>query len=326
MIHTLVIVAVLLGIAAIVVLVMLRMPGRSFRGSPPPLRPKQLALRDALRRDVALLAGDIGERNVFNPTAYARAADAIEQSLRDAGYATSRQTFDVDGVLCANVIAELRRTSDEIVIVGAHYDTIDGSPGADDNASGVAAMLALARAFANARPRRTLRFVAFANEEPPYFRTSEMGSWLYARRCREQNENLVAMLCLEAIGYFSDAPHSQEYPAMLEHVYPDEASFIAFASNVGSRALLRRVIDTFRAHASVPSEGGALPEEVTGVAWSDQWAFWQFGYEAVMVTDTALFRNPTYHSDADTPETLDYDRFALVVDGLEAVVRELTRA
>ncbi len=314
-------VAAVLIIVAVVMIV--RMPGRSFRGSPPPLRPPQLALREALRRDVAVLAGDIGERNVFHPRAYAHAADFIEQSLREAGCAVSRQTFEVEGVTCANIVAELRGRSDEIVILGAHYDSVDGSPGADDNASGVAALLALARAFATAQPRRTLRFVAFANEEPPYFRTAQMGSWLYARRCREANDNIAAMITLESLACFSDAPHSQDYPAMFEHVYPDQANFIAFAANVGSRALLRRVVDTFRAHASVPSEGAALPEEVAGVAWSDQWAFWQFGYEAVMVTDTALFRNPTYHSAADTPETLDYDRFALVVEGLEAVVEEL---
>src|SRR6185436_3575153 len=183
--------------------VMMRMPGRSFRGAPPALRPAQIALRDALRRDVEQLAV---ERNVIHPEAYARAADFIERSLRDAGCVTSRQTYTVDGVACANVIAELRGTSDEIVVVGAHYDSVDGSPGADDNASGVAALLALARAFAKTEPARTLRFVAFANEEPPYFRSQAMGSWQYARGCRERHETIAAMLCLEAIAYFSDAP------------------------------------------------------------------------------------------------------------------------
>ena len=266
---------------------------------------------DALRRDVELLAF---ERNERCSDAYARAADLIEQSLADAGCATSRYG--------GNVIGELRGASDEIVVVGAHYDSVEGSPGADDNASGVAALLALAR---TAKPQRTLRFIAFANEEPPYFMSSDMGSWQYARRCRKRRETIVAMLCLESLAYFSDAPRSQEYPEMLDGLFPEVANFIAFASNLPSAALLQRALGTFRAHASVPSEGGAFPEEVPGVSWSDQWSFWQFGYAAVMVTDTAPFRNPHYHTPRDTPETLDYVRFAQVVDGLGAVLGELSR-
>jgi Zn-dependent M28 family amino/carboxypeptidase len=288
---------------------LMNMPGRSFEGPSPPA-PREL--RVGLRRDVELLAF---ERNEGRPVAYARAAELIEQALAEAGYATSR--------FAGNVIAELRGATDDIAVIGAHYDTVDRSPGADDNASGVAALLALARAFAHAKPKRTLRFVAFANEEPPYFLSQRMGSWQYANACHERRETIVAMLSLESIGFYSDAPHSQAYPAMLEHVFPDRANFIAFASNVASRALLKRCVETFREHARVPSEGAALPETVTGVAWSDQWSFWQFGYPAVMVTDTAPFRNPHYHTAHDTPETLDYDRFALVVEGLHAVVADL---
>jgi hypothetical protein len=313
---------VLLGIAFVIL--HLRMPGRSFHGSPPALRAQELALRDALKRDVTTLAGEIGERNVVNADSYARAADFIDRSLRAAGCSVSRQTYVVEGVTCANVEGEVRgQQSDQIVVIGAHYDSVDGSPGADDNASGVAALLALARAFGKTQPQRTLRFVAFANEEPPYFQSTQMGSWVYARRCREREEKVVAMIALESLGFYSDAPHSQAYPAALEALYPTTANFIAFASNVGSRGLLRRVVETFRAHASVPSEGGALPEEITGVAWSDQWSFWQHGYEAVMVTDTALFRNRNYHTANDLPATLDYGRLMLVVEGLHAAVAEL---
>lgn len=268
------------------------------------------------------LAGEIGERNIMRPRAYAAAAAFIEQSLRSAGYPTARQTFEVTGVSCANIEAE-RTGGDEIIVVGAHYDTVWGSPGADDNGSGVAAMLALARVFANGRPERTIRFVAFANEEPPYFETAQMGSFRYAQRCRERREKIVAMFSLETIGYFSDAPRSQQYPAMLELLYPSTANFIAFVSNLGSRMLLRRCVPVFRKHAAIRSEKGALPESVPGVSWSDQWAFWRFGYPAVMVTDTALFRNPHYHSATDTPQTLDYDRLGHVVEGLTRVIEDL---
>jgi Zn-dependent M28 family amino/carboxypeptidase len=320
MIRAFVIAAVLLGIVVAVLVAVMRMPGRSFRGSPPALAPEQRSLRDALRADVHRLAF---ERNVVLAKDYARAADLVEQSLREAGYATSRQTYVVEGVTCANIVAELRGASDDVVVIGAHYDSVDGSPGADDNASGVAALLALARAFAHAKPRRTLRFVAFANEEPPYFMSTQMGSWQYANACHERRENVLAMMSLESLGYYSDEPKSQQYPAMLEHLFPDRANFIAFAANVASRALLKHCIETFREHARIPSEGAAMPEAVTGIAWSDQASFWQFGVPAVMVTDTAPFRNPHYHTDHDTPETLDYDRFALVVEGLHAVVADL---
>jgi len=201
---------------------------------------------------------------------------------------------------------------------------VPGSPGADDNASGVAALLAIARRFAGQTMRRTLRQVAFTNEEPPYFTTEQMGSWIYAKRCHERREPVVAMLSIEAVGYYSDAPRSQHYPAMLESIYPATANFIAFASNLGSRALLERCTNVFRRHASIRCEAGALPEDIPGIAWSDQWSFWRFGYEAVMVTDTALFRNPHYHERSDLPDTLDYERLAQTTEGLIAVVRELT--
>jgi len=215
------------------------------------------------------------------------------------------------------------RGSDEIVVIGAHYDTILGSPGADDNGSGVAALLAIARRFAHEKPARTLRFVAFANEEPPYFTTEQMGSWVYAKGCHDRHERVVAMMSIEAVGYYRDTPGSQQYPAMLDAVYPTTANFIAFASNLRSHGLLQRCVEVFRGHATVPSEGAALPEDIPGIGWSDQWSFWRFGYDAIMVTDTALFRNPHYHQRSDLPDTLDYERFARVVEGLMAVVRSL---
>jgi len=323
-------VVVLVVVAAVVVpgivaaIVILRMPGRSFHGTPPSLTPVQLALRDALRRDVHTLAGDIGELNVTVRDGYARAAAFIEQSFRDSGYATSRQTYVVDGVDCSNIVAEVKGTSDEVVVVGAHYDTVDDSPGADDNGSGVAALLALARHFAKATPKRTIRFIAFANEEPPYFTTDRMGSFIAARTATGRGDRIVAMLSLETIGYFNEAPHSQAYPAMLERVFPSTGNFIAFVSNTSSGALLRHCVDVFRKHATIPSEGAALPEAIPGIAWSDQWSYWRHGVPAVMVTDTALFRNPNYHTPHDTPETLDYDRLARVVDGLGFVIEDLS--
>jgi hypothetical protein len=312
--------------------IMIRMPGRSHVGPLPPLDASGLALRDALARDVEALAGRIGPRSTRLPQALAAAADHLERELAGAGYAPRRQWFEADGVRCCNLEAELagRGRPEEIVIVGAHYDSVaDGGvpcPGANDNATGVAATLALARRFAAAPQPRTLRFVLFTNEEPPHFQGPAMGSLVYARRCRERGERIVAMVSLETIGCYLDAPGSQQYPAPFGLAYPSAGNFIAFVGNVGSRALVRRAIATFRGAARFPSEGGALPGWVPGVGWSDHWAFWQEGYPAIMVTDTAPFRSPHYHRTTDTPDRIDYPRMTLVVQGMEHVVRDLADA
>jgi len=212
------------------------------------------------------------------------------------------------------------------VVVGAHYDSVYGCPGADDNGSGDAALLALARRSAVKPVGQTLRFIAFVNEEPPFFQREDMGSFIYAGRCTKRGDKISAMISLETIGYFSDAPHSQSYPAPgLGVFYPSIGNFIGFVGNTHSRALLRRAISTFREQKKLPSEGAALPSFIPGVGWSDQWAFWQHGYPGIMITDTAPFRYPHYHEPTDTPDKLDYDRFTLVVSGMEAVVAELAK-
>jgi hypothetical protein len=232
----------------------------------------------------------------------------------------------LDGRTCHNIEAEIRGARPEIVVIGAHYDSVFGSPGANDNGSGVAALLALARRFAGKPTGQTLRFVAFANEEPPYFQTEQMGSLVYARQCKARGDQISAMISLETMGYFSDAPGSQTYPSLgIRPFYPSTGNFIGFVGNIRSRALLHRAILLFRQQAKLPSEGGALPSFLPGVGWSDQWAFWQCGYPAFMITDTAPFRYPHYHEATDTPDKLDYDRFALVVSGVEKMIAELAR-
>jgi Zn-dependent M28 family amino/carboxypeptidase len=226
-----------------------------------------------------------------------------------------------------NIEAEVRGDTPQILLVGAHYDSVLGAPGANDNGSGVAALLALTRRFAGKPARQTLRFVAFVNEEPPYFQTPEMGSFVYAKRCRERGDQIAAMISLETIGYFSEASGSQNYPLPgIGAFYPTTGNFIGFVGNVQSGALVRRVVALFRQHGKIPSQGAAFPSFVPGVAWSDHWSFWQHGYPAIMITDTAPFRYPHYHSATDTPDKLDYDRFALVVSGVEKVIEEFDRA
>jgi hypothetical protein len=310
---------------ALVWWLMIRMPGKNVVTAAP-LSPDEIALREELRADVQKLAGEIGERNMWHYPQLNAAADFIEDSFARAGLHPRRDSYELRGQICHNIETEVPGARPEILLIGAHYDSVFGSPGANDNGSGVAATVALARRFAGRKTEHTLRFVAFVNEEPPYFLSGEMGSLVYARRCKERGDKISAMISLETIGYFSDAPHSQTYPSPgLGIFYPKVGNFIGFVSNVHSRTLLRRVIGLFRKHAKIPSEGAALPSFIPGVSWSDQWSFWRNGYPGIMITDTAPFRYPYYHSANDTPDKLDYDRFTLVVSGMEKVIEDLDK-
>ncbi|HUT29191.1 MAG TPA: M20/M25/M40 family metallo-hydrolase [Sedimentisphaerales bacterium] len=307
-------------------LVMIKMPGKSYTGPLPPLTDEQLGLRDELVRDIEMLASQIGERNVWTYASLTAAADFIEASLTKVGYKPRRQNFTAAGKTCCNIEVQIKGAAlpNEIVIIGAHYDTVPGSPGANDNGSGVAAALALARRFADQEPARTLRFVFFANEEPPFFQTGEMGSLVYAKSCKEKGENIVAMLSLETIGYYTDKPNSQQYPFPFSIFYPSTGNFLGFVSDLASRELLHRTIASFRRNCKFPSEGGAIPQFIPGIAWSDQWSFWQQGYPAIMLTDTAPFRYPYYHSQDDTADEITFDCLTRVISGLQSVVADFT--
>jgi hypothetical protein len=319
-------VRVISALAAITLLTwwfLIKMPGKNVSRAAG-LSPGELTLRAELQADVQKLAGEIGERNLRHYPALLKAAEFIERSFTAAGLQPRRDGYDLRGHTCHNIEAQIAGRSAEIVLIGAHYDSVDGAPGANDNATGVAGVLALARRFAGQHAEKTIRFVAFVNEEPPYFQTSEMGSLVYASRCRARGDRIVAMISLETIGYFSDAPRSQIYPSPgLGLFYPDRGNFIGFVSNLGSRHLLRRALRSFRDTAKLPSEGATVPAFIPGVGWSDHWAFWQHRYAAIMVTDTALFRYKHYHQPTDTPDKLDYDRFSLVVSGLQNVIEDL---
>lgn len=282
----------------------------------------------ALRRRVEMLAGSIGERNVWTYERLQRAADYIDAELRASGYEPQRQTYDVSHLPVSNIEATLPGTTrgGEAVVLGAHYDTVPECPGANDNATGIAAVLELAQRLAGRPHARTIRFVAFVNEEPPFFKTPQMGSLVYATAARRRGERIVGMLSLETMGYYSDARNSQRYPAPIGALYPDVGNFIGFVSDVKSARLLMRARAAFRSRTSFPLRCAAVPSTIPGVGWSDHWAFWQAGYPAMMVTDTAPYRYPWYHTPADTPEKIDYERLARVLDGLEHVVAVLADA
>jgi hypothetical protein len=304
----------------------LRMPARTHRGPLPPADEPLTRLATELRRHVAHLAETIGERNLQRrPVQLAQAADYIEAELAKHGHAVKRQAYEVGGANCCNLEVEIPGTTlpDEMVVVGAHYDSVPGSPAANDNASGVAAVLSLAHSFSRATTGRTLRFVAFVNEEAPYAHTEQMGSRVYARRCRERGEQVTAMLSLETMGYYSEAPGSQSYPPTVRLVYPSVGNFIGFVGSSRYGRLVRQVVAAFRSSEPFPSEGAALPEIVSSIGRSDHWSFWQEGYPALMVTDTAPFRYPYYHTPEDTVDKIDFEKLARVVRGLKGVVTAL---
>jgi Zn-dependent M28 family amino/carboxypeptidase len=291
-----------------------------------PLTAPEVEIRDRVRNLVHVLAGDIGGRDAVRKENLQKAADYIDGQLRSFGYGPLLQTYAFAGQSFDNIDAELRgkEEGERIVLIGAHYDTAGGLPGANDNASGVAATLELARQFAHEPQARSVRWVFFVNEEPPYFQTPAMGSYVYAKRCRERKEKITAMLSLETIGYYADEPGTQSYPIGFHPGYPDRGNFLGFVANFRSAPLLRRALKSFRSATSLPAAGAAAPAAIPGIGWSDHWSFWQFGYSALMLTDTAPYRYPYYHSAEDTSEKLDYERLARAVKGVAAIIRELT--
>lgn len=295
------------------------------------LTSEEINLARQLEADVSTLAEEIGERNMHTAGTMNRTVSWIEKRMKDSGYNPERQSYKIEGFRYSgqtadNLIAEVEGTQqpNKFVVVGAHYDSVSGSPGANDNASAVAVLLALAEYFADRPQPQTLRFVAFANEEPPFFLSRQMGSYAYARHSSNLGEDITAMMAMDGLGYYRDEPGSQSYPVPgIGFFYPDTADFIGFVTRIRDTGLVRRALGAFREGATFPSEGAALPGFVPGVYWSDHWSFWKHGYPAFLVTDTLLFRDPEYHAPGDTPERLDYHRMARVAGGLKYVVKEL---
>jgi Zn-dependent M28 family amino/carboxypeptidase len=300
------------------------MPGDKYTGPFAPLDKPEQAYESDLRRHIQMLAGTIGDRNISKPGTLEKTRDYLASELTALGYRVDKQVFQVGTVSCENLAVDVPGSGQELVLVGAHYDTAQGASGADDNGSGVAGVLALAKTY-RSKPQaaRGVRFVLFANEEPPYFWTNNMGSVQYAQAAKVRGDQITAMLSLETIGFYQDAEGTQKYPAPLNLFYGSKGDFIGFVGNTSSRSLVQKSILAFRESTKFPSEGAALPGIFAGVGWSDHWSFWQSGYPALMITDTAPFRNPHYHKHGDLPDTLNYEHFARVVQGIEHVIDAL---
>jgi Zn-dependent M28 family amino/carboxypeptidase len=280
--------------------------------------------QERLKRHVTRLASEIGPRNIYHHEALQAAAAFIEISLTEVGHAPALQRYEARGKPFVNIAAEIPGSDrkDQIIVVGAHYDTHKNSPGADDNGSAVAALLELAHHFAHRKASRTLRFVAFANEEAPFTRRKDMGSRVYARDCRRRGDNITGMVCLESIGYYSKEAGSQ-WLSLWGLLLPRRGDFLALVANRPSRALLARVAGTLRRGASLRYHPLVLPTHFPGAWSSDHWSFWREGFPALMVTDTAPLRNRHYHTREDTPDKVDFERLGRAVDDLKVAVADL---
>jgi Zn-dependent M28 family amino/carboxypeptidase len=288
-------------------------------------------LAERMRQHVVAVASE--EHNTATPVQLERAAAYIETTLARAGYAPTRQEYTAGGQRVRNIevavsnVAKGKRP-DRLFIVGAHYDSAPGAPGANDNGSGTAAVLELARLLKTMQPRAgtEVRFVFFVNEEPPYFMGEEMGSMVHAAELKRQGQNVEGALVLETMGYYTDAPNSQQLPPGLEGRYPSTGNFLAFVGTLESSALVRDALAAFRAASDFPAQGLAAPAHTTGVTLSDHSSYNRHGYPALMVTDTAFMRYPYYHTAQDTPDKLDYESMARVVTGLSKTIIALAGA
>jgi len=339
------------GCPQVQILPQIKMFGESYSQEFKELNKEERVIRQNLKNHIGFLAGTLGERNMFVPKNLKNAAAYIDKSFRAQGHKVSsheyvlqkgfsRNTIVMDTFraifpsnfpsdskepVATNIEIEVPGNvyMDEIILVGAHYDSVIGSPGANDNATGTAGLLEIGNLLSGKKLKRTIRLVAFVNEEPPFFATKNMGSYVYAQRSRERGENIQGMISLEMLGYYSTQKGSQKYPFPLGLFKSDTGNFIAFVSNLRSKTLLNDFIKRFRNLVEFPSDGVAFPQIIPGIGWSDHRSFWKFNYPAIMVTDTAFFRYPYYHSQEDTPDKICYDHMARVVSGLSKVIEDL---
>jgi len=269
-----------------------------------------------LYKHVEYLSVKIGDRHLWKDGSLGKAADYIQSALVACGYDVWRQTYSCYGHSISNLIAEKTGTDKEVIILGAHYDTVPGSPGADDNASGLGGLLELARLHKESMSKKTFIFAAFANEEPPCFGSHHMGSMVYAKHLRAQRIEVEVMISLEMIGYFR-RESIQGYPLpFMRLFYPKTADFIGVVGNFSSRKYVSFFKKGIRKHSNVNSSSLTAPEFLGGINLSDNYAFWHHGYRAVMITDTSFFRNQHYHLETDTIDTLNFEKMAEVVRGL----------
>jgi Zn-dependent M28 family amino/carboxypeptidase len=288
--------------------------------------PRDERLARNLRDHVYKLSAEIGERSIFNYQNLELAADYIAEQFGKMGYKVDFQTYTVEDKEIKNIIATKigTKSPEEVVIVGAHYDSCF-NPGADDNASGVAGILELARLMRNKPVDRTIKFAAFVNEEPPFFQTEAMGSRIFAREAKKNNLGIKAVVVLDLIGYYTNNFNSQRYLPIIGIFFPNRGNFVGVFGNFQSRHLVSSIVKEFKQHSSFPLQSIAL-DHIPATDFSDHWSFWKEGYPAVMVSDTAFLRHRNYHKATDTWEKLNYNAMACVIEGIYPAIIALCRS
>lgn len=312
--------AVVLFAFIVLVYFVTSMPGKSYSGAFLPLTAEETLIRDNLKRHVVILSDSIGVRNVWAYDGLLRSERYIKTQLESGGSRVLEQRFVAESKDVANLEVILPGETAECIVVGAHYDSFGQSPAANDNGSGVAALIEILRILGPKHYKRTLRFVAFVNEEPPHFGTNRMGSLVYARSLKKEGTKVYEMYSLETIGCYFEEPGTQKYPFIFGLFYPDKANFISFVGNISSRALVRNSLRVFRESVQFPSQGTAAPGWIKGIGWSDHWSFWELGYKALMITDTAPYRYVHYHEISDTWDKIDFERMSRVVYGISKMI------
>ncbi len=286
-------------------------------------------LSDRLFQHVDMLADVIGVRHLDKPGTMAAASGYIEQQLSGSGLTVEKECYEVGSYSTHNLVTSIPgdKRADEIIVLGAHYDSVRESPGADDNASAVAVLIEVARLLKKHQPTRTIRFVAFTCEEAPYFNLGQMGSQHHARQSRQRGDNIIGMLCLEMMGYYRDEPGSQTLPPGIPKwaswAFPSTADFLAAIGNPMSWKLCWQFRRGFKQASRFPLFSVCLPEKIQEIRRSDNSSFWDCGYPALMLTDTSFLRSPHYHQPSDTPDTLNYARMSHVTIGVAQAVRRL---
>ncbi|MBI5805315.1 M28 family peptidase [candidate division TA06 bacterium] len=263
-------------------------------------------------------------RNYANVKVLNQVAEYISRELAMAADTVCYQTYKANGVEYKNVIGTIGPKDAPRIIVGAHYDVAGNQPGADDNASGVAGLLELARLLSKDTLKFRMDFVAYTLEEPPFFRTEYMGSYVHAKSLRDSNVQVKGMVCLEMIGYFSDAPGSQTYPlGLLKLFYGGKGDYITVVGKTGSGKFAKQLTKLMKKNSIVKTRSFKGPVKLAGVDFSDHLNYWKLGFDAVMITNTAFYRNRNYHESTDALETLDIKRMTAVVDELYISLKEM---
>lgn len=282
-----------------------------------------------LKKNVHFLSVETGSRGYSERVSLEKTIDYISEELKSYGYEVLFQNYNYNGQDYKNIYIEIKgkKEPEKILLTGAHYDTVVGTPGADDNGSGVSALLELARLVSGKSFEKTIQMVFFTLEEPPCFHTEYMGSYIYARELKESGKNIEGMICLEMIGYFSNEPESQNFPHFpVGNPFPHKGNFIAFVSDLSSEDFLWKIKKSFMVASDLPVESISVSKDIVpDIALSDHSSFWEFGYKGIMITDTSFYRNPNYHEKSDTYDTLDYESLYKVVMGLAGAVEAYAR-